>query len=248
MITTMKKLTDNFCNPYQPIKALLICQKQLQGDDGEAIASIYVESYDIGKFGKPINAHPLTFKETLQLSTLFQAAEEFKTGFLRSREVMPNKVLYVNPQQGGHAVWYTPPQEVPLFFGSALGIPSGRGKVPAMVWKASREELSVYALKGNKKPDSKTKLYHAPYFNVYTSGKVCMGNVRITITETARLEDFMALWENYFWNSYFSHLMNDHNPVTVNIVQLWKAQVKKNEPFPVQVLRSTNQTLQNLLT
>jgi len=224
----MKNLTNNFCNTYQPIKALLICQKQ-GGDEGNEEHSIYVESYDIGKFGKPINAHPLTFKETLQLSSLFQASEELKTGYLRSRGIMPNKVLYVNPQQSGYAVWYTPPQEVPLFFASALGIPSGRGKVPAMIWKAGRE------------------LFHAPYFNIYKEGRVCMGTVRVNITESARLEDFMAQWESYFWNSYFSHLMNEFNPVTENIVQLWQGQVTTDSPFPVQLLKPTNFTIQNLL-
>lgn len=243
----MKNLTNDFCNPYQPIKALLICQKQT-GDEGGEEHSIYVESYDIGKFGKPINAHPLTFKETLQLSSLFQAAEELKTGYLRSRGVLPNKVLYVSPQQGGYAVWYTPPQEVPLFFASALGITSGRGKVPALVWRANREELAVYALKGNKKPDSKTKLFHAPFFNIYMEGRVCMGTVRININESARLEDFMEKWENYFWNSYFSHLMGEFNPVNENIVQLWQAQVATDNPFPTQLLKPTHKTIQNLLT
>ncbi|MEB0280849.1 PRTRC system protein B [Mucilaginibacter sp. 10B2] len=241
----MKNLTNNFSNTYQPIKALLICQKRIEGEEEH---SIYVESYDIGKFGKPINAHPLTFKETLQLSSLFQAAEELKTGYLRSRGILPNKVLYVNPQQSGYAVWHTPPQEVPLFFAPALGIPSGRGKVPAMIWKAGREELAVYAVKGNKKPGSKTKLFHAPYFNIYKEGRVCMGTVRVNITESARLEDFMSQWENYFWNSYFSHLMGEFNPVTENIVQLWQGQVATDSPFPVQILKPTNFTLQNLLT
>lgn len=243
----MKNLTNNFCNPYFPIKALLICQKQ-NGDEDNEEHSIYVESYDIGKFGKPINAHPLTYKETLQLSSLFQAADELKTGYLRSRGILPNKVLYVNPQQGGYAVWYTPPQEVPLFFASALGITSGSGKVPAMVWRAGSEELAVYALQGNKKPDSKTKLFHAPFFNIYREGRVCMGTVRINISESARLEDFMAEWESYFWNSYFSHLMSDFNPVTENIVQLWQAQVAMDRPFPTHILKPTSFTLQNLLT
>jgi PRTRC genetic system protein B len=135
-----------------------------------------------------------------------------------------------------------------LFFASALGIPSGRGKVPGMIWKAGREELAVYAVKGNKKPCSKTKLFHAPYFNIYKEGRVCMGTVRVNITESARLEDFMAQWENYFWNSYFSHLMGEFNPVTENIVQLWQAQVATDSSFPVQILKPTNFTLQNLLT
>ncbi|MCR8560317.1 prokaryotic E2 ligase family D protein [Mucilaginibacter sp. BJC16-A38] len=244
----MKNLTNNFCNSYQPVKALLICQKQTTVEDGGGESNIYVESYDIGKFGKPINAHPLTFKETLQLSGLFQAAEEMKTGFLRSRGIIPNQVLYVNPQNGGYAVWFTPPQEVPLYFASALGIKSGRGKVPAMVWKAGREELAVFALKGGKKPTGNTKLFHAPFFNIYRTGRVCMGTVRINISESARLEDFMAQWENYYWNSYFSHLMDDFNPVTENIVQLWQTQVKTENAFPTHLLKSTNDTLQSLIT
>jgi len=243
----MKNLTNNFCNTYQPVKALLICQKQIQNESGEE-QSIYVESYDIGKHGNPINAHPLTYRETLQLSSLFQVAEELKTGYLRSRGVMPGKVLYVNPQLSGYAVWYTPPQEVPLFFATALGITSGRGKVPAMVWKAGRNELKVYALKGNRKPDGRTKLFHAPFFNVYQDGRVCMGTVRINITEAARLEDFMGQWESYFWNSYFSHLMGEFNPVTENIVQLWQGQVSTGNPFPTSIIKPTNFTLQNLLT
>ncbi|MEO6630378.1 MAG: PRTRC system protein B, partial [Mucilaginibacter sp.] len=196
--------------------------------------------------GNPINAHPLTIKETLHLSSLFQSAQEIKTGFLRSKGVMPNKVLYVNSEQSGYAVWYTPPQEVPLFFASVLGITSGRGKVPALVWKAGREQLAVYAIKGNKKPLAKTTLHYAPFFNVYTDGKVCMGNVKIAIGQDTRLEDFMAEWESYFWNSYFSHLMGEFNPVTENIVQLWQAQVATDRVFPTELLKPNRNTVQNL--
>ena len=243
----MKNLTNNFCNEFRAVKALLICEKHTQTDGSEQ-SSIYVESYDIGKNGNPINAHPLSYRETLQLSSLFQSAEELKTGYLRSRGIMPGKVLYVNPQLTGFAVWYTPPQEVPLFFAPALGIRSGRGKVPAMIWKADRNELKVYALKGNRKPCSRTKLYHAPFFNIYQDGRVCMGTVRIAVNEDVRLEDFMVQWENYYWNSYFSHLLSDFNPVTENIVQLWQAQVSTANPFPTQLLKTTNYTLQHLLT
>jgi PRTRC genetic system protein B len=239
----MKNLTNNFSSLYQPVKSLLIYLKQTE----ENTNSVYVESYDIGKFGNPINAHPLTIKETIALSSLFQSAQELKTGFLRCKGIMPHKVLYVNPEKSGNAVWYTPPQEVPLFFANALGIPSGKGKVPAMIWKAGREALVVYALKGNRKPVANTSLYHAPFFNVHTDGKVCMGNVAINIGEETRLEDFMAQWENYFWNSYFSHLMGDFNPVTGNIVQLWQAQVATDRVFPAHLMKPMKYTVKNLL-
>ncbi|SFT04915.1 hypothetical protein [Mucilaginibacter polytrichastri] len=238
----MKNLTDNFSHLYQPVKTLLIYTKHTEEDT----TSVYVESYDIGKLGNPINAHPLTVKEMLGLSAIFQSAQEFKTNFLRCRGVMPNKVLYVNPEQAGYAVWYTPPQEVPLYFANALGIKSGKGKVPAMVWKAGREELCVYALKGHRKPVANTVLHHAPFFNVATDGKVCMGTVRINIGQETRLEEFTALWEKYFWNSYFSHLMGEFNPVTENIVQLWQQQVATDRVFPCQLLKPTRYTLKNL--
>lgn len=239
----MKNLTNNFSSSYQPVKALLIYHKQTEDAENN---SIYVESYDIGKNGNPINAHPLTMKETLALSGIFQTAQELKTGFLRCRGLMPGKVLYVNPEKDGYAVWYTRPQEVPLYFSGSLGIASGRGKVPAMIWRAGRESLAVYAVKGNRKPTERTALCHAPFFNIYTDGKVCMGTVRIDIGQETRLEDFMLQWEQYFWNSYFSHLMNDHNPVTENIVQLWKTQVSTDRAFPCQVLKPTRYTLKNL--
>jgi PRTRC genetic system protein B len=239
----MNNLTNNFSNLYQPVKSLLIYIKQSEEND----KNVYVESYDIGKFGNPINAHPLTVKETIALSGLFQSAQELKTGFLRCKGVMPNKVLYVNPDQGGCAVWYTPPQDVPLYFSASLGIKSGRGKVPAMIWRADRESLMVYALKGNRKPNAYTILYHAPFFNIYLDGRVCMGTVRINIGQDTRLEDFMEQWENYFWNSYFSHLMNDFNPVTENIVQLWQAQVATDRVFPCHLLKPSRYTVKNLL-
>jgi hypothetical protein len=102
----MKNLTNNFSNLYQPFKSLLIYQKQTE-ENGEAQNSVYVESYDIGKFGNPINAHPLTVKEILQLATIFQSAQELKTGFLRSRGIMPGNVLFVDAERTGYAVWYS---------------------------------------------------------------------------------------------------------------------------------------------
>ncbi|WP_157544044.1 hypothetical protein [Mucilaginibacter paludis] len=49
----MKNLTSNFSNLYQPVKSLLIYTKHTEEDT----TSVYVESYDIGKLGNPINAH-----------------------------------------------------------------------------------------------------------------------------------------------------------------------------------------------
>ncbi|MFD2145747.1 hypothetical protein [Mucilaginibacter antarcticus] len=112
--------------------------------------------------------------------------------------LLPQNVLYVNQQANGYAVWYTPPQEVNLFFVDGLHIPSGKFHVPAMLWKANAERLAVYALKGKAKPTENTKLCHAPYLNIYAGGQVCMGTVQINIAKSTCLEEFMQTWERYF--------------------------------------------------
>jgi len=64
-------------------------------------ANIYVESYDIGKQGNPINAHPLSVKEMVALSELLQATQELKNNFLQCKGVLPTKLIYVNTQNNG---------------------------------------------------------------------------------------------------------------------------------------------------
>ncbi len=244
----MENITQQFSEQYTPQKAILIYQSiyEQENDAGEH-SGIYVESYDIGKNGNPINAHPLTIKEMLLLSDLLQSAKELQNNYFTSREILSSNILHIEAKERGNVIWYTPAQEVNLFFSSALGIPNGKAFVPAMVWKAGREDLSVYALKGNKKPTAHTKLFHAPFFNIYKSGKVCMGTVDVVVKHEDCLEDFITKWEGYFWNSYFSHLMEGFTPVKGNIVQLWKQLVETNEPFPVSVLKPTCQTIENLL-
>lgn len=90
-------------------------------------------------------------------------------------------------------------------------------------------------------------LYHAPFFNVYDSGSVCMGTVDINIKNSASIEEFTEAWEKYFFNSYFSHLMNGHNPIKGNCVNLWKELIDIGNPFPKLLLKKTNKTLKNLL-
>jgi hypothetical protein len=64
----MKNITQQFNSGFEPFKALLIYRydkaeeiNQFQRD--EKRTEIYVESYDIGRNGKPINAHPLNEKK-----------------------------------------------------------------------------------------------------------------------------------------------------------------------------------------
>jgi len=244
----MKNVSQTFNEQYQPVKALLIYQSvEPESDNYERQPTeIYVESYDIGKQGNPINAHPLSIKEMVALSELLQATQELKNNFLQCRGVVPSKLIYVNTQHNGYAIWHTPPQEVSLFFTDSLGIPSGKAKIPAMLWKATKESVQVFAIKGKAKPTVKTPICYAPFFNLSQDGRVCMGTVNINIDRQTCLEDFMALWESYFFNSYFTHTLGNHRHCKSNIVELWKEQATWRD-FPQDELIKNGRTLKDLI-
>jgi PRTRC genetic system protein B len=247
----MTNITEQFNQQYTPFKALLLYgydkpQENNYGQNDKE-TNIYVESYDIGKNGKPINAHPLTLKEMTALSQILQTAQGKQDSYLKSRGLLPANILYVNQQANGFAVWHTPPQEIDLFFVSSLNIPSGKYFVPGMVWKANAEHLQVYALKGKTKPQLTTKLYRAPFLNLYANGQVCMGTVNIEINQSTCLEDFISKWQQYFFNSYFSHSISGNSNTKTNTTDLWRSLAGNDQPFPQEELLPVGYPLKQLL-
>jgi PRTRC genetic system protein B len=116
-----------------------------------------------------------------------------------------------------------------------------------LIWKATAKSLSVYSYLEDDRPSVATKLYHAPFFNLYEKGEVCMGTVKVTIPSDCSLEKFMSLWEGYFFGSYFAHLLIDHSPVEGNIVEVWKGLVGTGGPFPLDKLKPCSITLKQLI-
>jgi PRTRC genetic system protein B len=245
----MKNVSQTFNEQYLPVKALLIYQSVEQETESgnNTPTEIYVESYDIGKQGNPINAHPLSVKEMIALNELLQATQELKNNYLQCKGVLPSKLVSVNTLTNGYALWHTPPQEVNLFFTDSLGIPSGKAKIPALLWKATKESVQVHALKGKTKPTANTPLFYAPFFNLSQEGRVCMGTVNINIDRQTCLEDFIALWESYFFNSYFTHTLGNHRHCKGNLVELWQEQVIIGRDFPQEELVKNGRTLKDLI-
>lgn len=236
----MEDITNEMGTFYHPQAALLIYSAESRGAD------TYVEYYDIDKNGCPFNAHPLTVREAQLLSDQLKTKTD-NVQYLRFGSLIPDNVLFID-QIKGKVVWYSKPQKRNLLFAPSLGIPSGMAQVPALLWVADRKTISVFALaKGTKKPDLKTKLHHAPFFNVYEDGHVCLGTVDIDFTAVSSVVAFMERWENYFFNSYFSHLFSSHNPVNGNCVLLWQSLIGTNKPFPYDMLSPSNKTLKSLL-
>lgn len=186
-----------------------------------------------------------TVKEAQRLSKALDTTEERKKTFLKPAGIIAANVLYIDPSENSRVIWFTKASQKNLFFVEGLGIENGMAGVPALLWVADREKLNLYALKTNSRPTAKTSLYHAQFFNVYANGNVCMGTVNVSIRKSASLEEFITTWETYFFNSYFSHLMEHHNPVQGNCVNLWKKLRKTGAPFPKEALRGSQ--IKNIL-
>ncbi|ANF52941.1 PRTRC system protein B [Chryseobacterium glaciei] len=238
---TLTDLTENFGTLYHPKSALVFYQTLTTNPD------CYVESFDMDQNGNLINAHPLTHREANALAKSLKIEADKKKPFLKSEGIMGSHILQVNPAHDGMVIWYSKAQSRNLLFIENLGIPNGKANIPPLLWVANRNKISVYAMNTCNRPTEKTPLYHAPFFNVNDNGAVCMGTVDISIKKTASLEEFTTAWENYFFNSYFSHLMLSHNPIKGNLVSLFKKLINTDKPFPKEKLVKTNRTLKNVL-
>ena len=236
-------ITEDFGTLYHPKSALVFYESKGLDKD------MYVEHFDMDKNSMPINAHPLTEREAGALAKALLTEKQKQSAFLKPVGILPTTILHINPRRDkGAVIWHTKSQKRLLYFIDGLGIPSGQGFVPPMVWQASKNSLRVFALLSNRRPTEKTPLYYAPFFNIYEDGRVCMGSVSIEIKESACVEEFTKAWEDYFFNSYFSHLMGENSPVKGNCVSLWKDLVTSGRTFPKEVLKSNTKTLKNLLS
>lgn len=236
----MKNITHQLAQTYSPWKALLFYRCA-----DEDRTPLYVEAMDINSDGVPQNVRPLQSEECRKLAELLRHSPEERNDFLSSRSLIAPEILQVDTRTCT-VIWYARPQKVTLFFTKDLGIPEGKAFIPALIWKATRQGVSIWSFTGSRKPVLKTPLCHAPFFNVSDSGTVCMGNVNVRIDRKTYLEDFTRQWESYFFNSYFTHLLGSC-PVSCNIVQLWKDLVDSGKRFPEDVLKPTNKTLKHIL-
>lgn len=234
-------ITNNFGILYHPKSVLVFYQTENPNRE------TYVEFFDMDENGNPINAHPLTVREAQRLSKTLNIQNKKDKDFLKPKGIISPSILFTDSSENGKVIWFTQEQERDLFFVKNLNIPNGKANVPPLLWIANKQNLKIFALEIDQRPDESTPLFHAPFFNIYENGNVCMGTVDVRIKNSASLEEFTESWEHYFFNSYFSHLMNNHNPIKGNCVNLWKNQIETKIIFPKKILVKNNKTLKELL-
>lgn len=158
--------------------------------------------------------------------------------------IIPANVLQFS-NKSKSIIWFTPEQEKTLLYIKRLPVATGKYRIPAMLWKLNSTSLSVFALSSIDKISEKTKLHYAPFFNVASSGAVCMGSAHFENKHT----DYSMIMKDVevkFFNSYFTHSQNNLMLKKTNFVNYCNDVVNKNT-FDNSLLVDNKKTIKNLL-
>jgi PRTRC genetic system protein B len=112
---------------------------------------------------------------------------------------------------------------------------------PPLVWRVADGELSIRALAENKRPEGKTQLAVAPFWNLSSNGVVCTGSMRRP--ESASVAAILE-WERGFYESAFTHA--NVGRLTLHeggFEGLWSGLANKRSAFPPKTLISLSETL-----
>lgn len=157
-------------------------------------------------------------------------------------EVLPNHVLAKGDRM---IVWWTPARRRQMFYQNAQEKAAAlNGRMfpqPPLVWRVENGDLTIRALHQNKRPEAKTKLAFAPFWNISGNGSVCLGTMRRPDNATvASIES----WERGFYESAFTHSnvgrLTRHKE---GFEGLWSELAGTRKRFPVQTLIDLPQTL-----
>lgn len=111
-------------------------------------------------------------------------------------------------------------------------------------WLYFEEKGKLWVAYKGKKPDGRTPLYLAPFFNV-TGGSVCLGNSTLEKPESLDFHTLLEYWEKRFWLSEFSHLGGGKNPTRNNLVLVTERM--REQPFDNDELQPINKRLKDIL-
>lgn len=164
------------------------------------------------------------------------------------RGMVPAELLYTAPNI---MAWWRPAALRTVWFDCAekeIGKASAKVMHPPLVFIATAGDWYVYALTEHTRPHAGSKLYKAPYFNVWASGSICTGNVELPQTVGP---ESIAAYEDAFFRSRFTH-SNDRQLVRYKggANALWRDQLAHPDRLLLAPphLRARKETLEQAIT
>ncbi|AMU17218.1 hypothetical protein A3203_30905 [Burkholderia cenocepacia] len=173
-----------------------------------------------------------------QLATFAAAAAKHvgQQGFVHERVIFAGS---------GVVAWWMPACVRHVWFKSdkPLGTRAGPAHQPALLFVAQGDRRHVFALAENARPQRGTALFQAPYYNVYSSGSVCTGNVEIAKQPNAADVEH---YEEEFFRSRFTHPNAPKLIQGGSISTLWR-QLLDGAEFPTERLVAVDLTVESAI-
>lgn len=221
--------------PFTLDKAILV----YKGGGGQAFAT----AHEVAKVGKKT---VILAGKAMSAQAAVELALELSKNAARGGFV-PQELLF---HDGDTMSWWVPPARRHVSFKAKELGADERGEVvshPGLVFMASgRRHWSVWAVKGNERPNEQTPLFLAPYFNVSETGVICVGNVSLPDGTAA---ERISAWNDAFFNSFFTH-SNARKLVKYRggAYAFWRDMLNgKHHVFPERVLVPLGKNLKDVL-
>ena len=194
-------------------------------------------------------------------STSLKAGEAITHGALASMvlalgksvqigQFLPENILSVGLNS---LVWWVPQSSQRTWFkchnNELIGEESAITPQPALVFGINEGNWMVFAVKGNKRPTPDTPLFIPPHFNVWNSGKICVGTVSVPKDYSASTTE---AWNKAFFGSAYSHPnihgKGQHVSYKGGSYRLWRDLLDgKFKKFPEKVLLPKNRTVADFI-
>jgi PRTRC genetic system protein B len=157
-------------------------------------------------------------------------------------EVLPENILAKSDRM---IAWWTPAQRRQMFYQHSEGKAADlNGRIfpqPPLVWRVADGQLKIRALTENKRPEAKTKLAVAPYWNLSDNGTVCTGSMRRPQSASVAA---ISYWERGFYESAFTHAnVGRLTRYKGGFEGLWSKLKEEQRLFPLEMLIVLPQTL-----
>lgn len=236
---------------YIPIYAWIVHQRQhVSGENppygysDRRMPEFYLEEHELfsaenGTYQLGASS-PLTQEKVQAVSELVAEKKQIRRYF---KGIIPSQVLNIH-QTPEVLIWKVKAASRTIHF-DIEGMGKGEVSCPNLIFRVKENcQLEVYATK-TYRVQQKTPLYRAPFPNIEW-GNVCIGSARRWIKEPTTYEEFMAQWEEIFFDSTFN-TDNDQHRAKVSLPILWNPLMNTNKSFPTSQLLKTNLTLNDLL-
>ncbi|WP_313515600.1 hypothetical protein [Sphingobacterium sp.] len=196
----------------------------------------YFESHNINEKGQVLSGKPLAAETIENILNSFKS-QKIST---QPKGVIPKNMVYMDLDNEKY-VWKCPGKKRMLYFKDEF-VGNGEAFVPDMIFRASGNALSVFAIK-DLNTDNPV-LFVPPFPNCSSNGGVCQGSARTKLKGNT-FQDIVDYWETIFWASEFTHL-NANTVTKDNVTLTWKDLIKTGARFPIDQLIETNKKLEDL--